>query len=176
MSYQPVEISPLGPEYDRGAFCCGLEFIDRYVKKRCITDHDLHKARGYVATKPGSNVVVGFYTLSLTSLNPNDTTPEEAEEKFGSWAIPLVYLGQIGVQQEFQKGGRIGSAMMLHAFEQTLKIAELAGTYGMMLDAANEEVASWYEDWDFFRFDTESDGRIKMICSLTKIRAALNAN
>jgi GNAT superfamily N-acetyltransferase len=136
----------------------------------------LHKARAYVATEPDSLKVVGFYTLSLTALKPDDTTPEEAQAKFGAWAIPLVYLGQIGVHEPLQRGGGIGSALMTHAFQQTLAIAEIAGTYGMMLDAADEERATWYERLDFFRFDTERDGRIKMICPLTKISQALTGS
>ena len=153
-----------------------MSFIDRYVTKgRCIDDHALHKARCYVASEVGSKEVLGFYTLSLTSLKPEDTSPEEATKKFGSWAIPLVYLGQIGVHQPYQRGYGIGSAMMLHAFEQCTKIADIAGTYGLMLDAANEDVAGWYEGLSFFRFDQESDGRIKMICPLGRIRSALAA-
>jgi hypothetical protein len=45
----------------------------------------------------------------------------------------------------------------------------------MMLDAADEERAVWYERLDFFRFDSEPDGRIKMICPLTKIATALSS-
>jgi hypothetical protein len=128
VSYIPVNIEPLDRSHDRGDFCCGLHFIDRYVKKRCLEDHGLHKARAYVATEPDSAKVIGFYTLSLTALKPEDTSPEEAQEKFGTWAIPLVYLGQIGVHTPFQKGKGVGSAMMYHAFRQTLAIADIAGT------------------------------------------------
>lgn len=128
-----------------------------------------------MAVRPDDHVVLGFYTLSLTSLKPGETSPAEAQEKFRTWAIPLVYLGQIGVQLEFQRKYGIGSAMMTHAFEQTLRIADIAGTYGMMLDADNDEVATFYEGWGFFRFDDTDKEQIKMICPLTKIRSALAA-
>jgi len=168
-----VKIAPLDPTFDRGAFRCGNDFIDRYVKKRCLGDHALHKLRAYVATQPDTPTVIGFYTLSLTSLKPGETSPAEAQEKFKSWAIPLVYLGQIGVQEEYQRKHGIGSALMTHAFEQTLRIADIAGTYGMMLDADNDEVAAFYEGWGFFRFGAGEEEQIKMICPLTKIREAL---
>lgn len=173
MSYITVNVEPLDPSHDRGAFDCGQNFIDRYIKKRCLVDHNLHKARVYVATEPDSTRVIGFYTLSLTALKPEDTSPEEAQAKFGTWAIPLVYLGQIGVDKEFQNGKGVGTAMMIHAFQKTIDIADIAGTYGMMLDAIDEERAQFYERLDFFRFDAEGDGRIKMICPLTKMRLAL---
>ena len=126
-----------------------------------------------MATKPDSPVALGFYTLSLTALKPEETSPEEAQEKYGAWAIPLVYLGQIGVRQEFQRSHGIGSGLMLHAFERTLEIANIAGTYGLALDAVDENVAQWYEDLAFERYDTEANGRVKMICHLNTIKQAL---
>lgn len=82
-----------------------------------------------------------------------DTSPAEAEEKYGTWAFPLVYLAQIGVRNEVQRGQGVGSAMMLDAFERTLTIADLAGTFGLMLDAIDDDRALWYERLDFKRFD-----------------------
>lgn len=171
--YLPVEIGPLGPHHDRGDFLCGADFIDRFFAKRCLEAHGLYKVRAYVATEPGCTQALGFYTLSLASLKPDDTSPDEAHAKFGTWAIPLVYLGQIGVHRPFQNGRGIGSAMMYDAFERTLEIAELAGTFGLALDAIDEQRAEWYEGLAFQRFDVEQDGRIKMICPLSTIRAAL---
>jgi hypothetical protein len=169
----PISITPLGHTHDRGAFSCGQKFIDRYFEQKCLEDHDVHKVRVYVATEPESNLALGFYTLSLTALKAEETTPEDAQAKYGRWAIPLVYLGQIGVRKEYQKKNGIGSGLMLHAFERTLEIANLAGTYGLALDAVDEEVAQWYEDLAFERYDTEADGRVKMICHLNTIRQAL---
>lgn len=134
-------IQPLDQNHDRGAFQCGIRFIDRFLEKKSLEAHALYKSRVYVAAEAETNKVLGFYTLSLTALKPSDTTPEEAEQKFGTWAIPLVYLGQIAVRTEYQKGKGIGSALMLHAFERTLEIANIAGTYGLMLDAVDEERA-----------------------------------
>lgn len=174
MAKIPVVIEPLGEHHDRGVFKCGEKFIDSFFAKRSLNFHQLYKARAYVATRVECTIAVGFYTLSLTSLATNDS-PEEATAKYGTWAVPLVYLGQIGVHEEYQHGGGIGSTMMFHAFEQTLAIAEMAGTYGLMLDALDEERAKWYEGLGFKAFDVEADGRIKMVCPLGTIRAAMDA-
>ncbi len=170
-----INIEPLDQDHDRGVFCCGVKFIDHFIAKKCLDTHDRYKARVYVATEQGAKNVIGFYTLSLTAIKPQETSPEEAHEKFGAWVVPLVYLGQIGVHEAFQKGKGVGSALMLHAFERTLQIAEIAGTFGLALDAIDEERATWYEKIGFTRFDIEPDGRIKMLCPLTTIRAALEA-
>ena len=167
-------IEPLDPSHDRGVFDCGVKFINRYLANRCLEDHTLHKARVYVAAEQPTNKVLGFYTLSLMSLRPDDTSPEEAEKKFGTWAVPLVYLGQIGVRNEHQRSCGIGSALMYDAFRRTIAIAELAGTYGLALDAIDEDRAEWYERLSFERYGEEPDGRIKMACPLTVIKSALS--
>ena len=168
-----IQIEPLDQSHDRGVFDCGVPFIDRYIAKRCLSDHELYKARVYVARPEDTQAVIGFYTLSLTSIRPNEPTTEEAEAKFGTWVIPLVYLGQIGVHGEYRGLKTIGPALMVHAFERTLQIAELAGTFGLSLDAIDEKRAQWYESIGFTRYDVEPDGRIKMLCPLTTIRQAL---
>lgn len=174
MSEIEVLIEPLGPQHDRGAFQCGERFIDNFFKKKCLDAHERYKARAYVARQPSDQRALGFYTLSLTSLSPQGTTPEDAQQKFGGWAVPFVYLGQIGVSKDTQ-GMHVGSALMLHAFERTLEIANIAGTFGLMLDAIDEERAKWYERLSFDRFDVEADGRIKMYCPIRTIAAALSA-
>lgn len=170
-----IQIEPLDQTHDRGVFNCGVEFIDNYIAKRSLKDHERYKARVYIARPEDAAAVIGFYTLSLTSIRPNEASTEEAEAKFGKWAIPLVYLGQIGVHGDYRGQKTIGPALMLHAFERTLQIAEMAGTFGLSLDAIDEKRALWYESIGFKRFDEEADGRIKMLCPLTTIRQALGA-
>lgn len=174
MSELSIQIEPLGAQHDRGVFRCGVNFIDNFLQKKSIETHDLFKARVYVATINGGQQVAGFYTLSLTALQPTDTSPEDAQAKFRTWAIPLVYLGQIGVHEDYQRKCGIGSALMVHAFSQTVEIANMAGCFGLMLDAIDEERSQWYQRLGFQAFDTEADGRIKMICPLGTIRAALS--
>lgn len=174
MPYKEIVIEPLGPTHDRGAFCCTVPFIQHFFRKKCLDAHDLYKVRAYVARASNCSEVLGFYTLSLTALKPSDTGPDEAHAKFGTWVVPFVYLGQIAAHKN-HAGCGIGSALMLHAFERTLEIAEIAGTYGLMLDAIDEKTANWYEKLSFSAFDVEEDGRIKMHIPLSTIRLALTS-
>jgi hypothetical protein len=168
-----ILIEPLGPHHDREAFSCGVKFIDTFLKRKCLDAHELFKVRAYTARRPDNVKVLGYYTLSLTALKPEDTGPDEAHEKFGAWAVPFVYLGLLGVTEE-ACGEGIGSALMLDAFKRTLVIAQMAGTYGLMLDAINEEKAVWYADRGLIEFGRDDDGRVQMHVPLPTIREALS--
>lgn len=78
----------------------------------------------------------------------------------------------IGVHRDHDKQG-IGRLLMLDAFNRTLVIAENAGTYGLTLDAVDEDVAGYYEaKYDFERF---ADGGLEMFLPLGTMREALTA-
>jgi GNAT superfamily N-acetyltransferase len=124
-----ILIEPLGPQHDREAFSCGVRYIDTFLKKKCLDAHEVFKVRAYAARRAEDNMVLGYYTLSLTALKPEDTGPEEAHEKFGTWAIPFVYLGLLGVS-EHVSGKGIGSALMLDAFKRTIASRRWQGRTG----------------------------------------------
>ena len=144
------------------------------MKKKCLDAHQKYKVRAYVARQINSKRVLGYYTLSLTALKPQDTSPDEAQEKFGTWAIPFVYLGLLGVDSDISGQG-VGSALLVDALKRTVVIAHSAGTYGLMLDAINDEKAKWYAGRDFIAFGNDDEGRVQMHVPLPTIKASLKA-
>jgi len=45
------------------------------------------------------------------------------------------------------QGNGIGKVLMLHAFTQTLRVAEYAGVHALTLEAIDEEKAATYKRW-----------------------------
>lgn len=61
-------IEPLGAEHDRAVFC-GDKVLDRYLQKQANQDVRKYSiAAPYVLFNKNSNVVIGYYTLSGTSI------------------------------------------------------------------------------------------------------------
>ena len=127
--------------------------------------------RAFVAVEGQSEEVIGYYYLCLTSYAIGEVD-EVANQKFERVeAVPAVYLGMIGVHTDHDKQG-VGRLLMLDAFKRTLIIADNAGTYGLTLDAVDEDVAKYYETkYDFQRF---ADGGLEMFLALGTLRASLN--
>lgn len=167
---ETVIIEPLG-NYPRGVFSCGHTTIDNFFRNNAKKDHEKYKVRVFVAKRPETEAVLGFYSLTLKVLEP-DHVSEEAAEKFGRIkAVPAVYLAMIGVDRSLQGGG-IGFRLMIDAFDKALAIAELAGTYALTLDAVDHNVADKYGRYGFKPF---KEGELRMFIPLQDMRNALDA-
>lgn len=163
-------IEPLAENHLREAFCCGNDVIDTFFVKRALKDHDAYKVRVRVAVLGDDPTVIGFYSLSLKQLAAK-TLGGKLGNKFGKWPIPAVYLSMIGTSNDLQGKG-VGVDLMIHAFRNTLDIADRAGTACLTLDAVDEEKAVWYENRSFKRI---GDAGLSMYIPLGTLREACEA-
>jgi hypothetical protein len=159
-------IEPLGPHHDRGAFCCGNAIIDKFFKKQALKDHQLFQVRVQVACEEGSSEVVGFYSLCVSTLEPQKIPDAK---KFGKRPIPALYLAMIGVTQKHARKG-LGTDLLRDAIRRTLLVAENAGAYCLWLQAVDEEKAAFYEQG---QFKIITEGKLEMYIAINTIRDAL---
>jgi GNAT superfamily N-acetyltransferase len=116
--------------------------------------------------------VVGYYWLIAQS-HLAGMFSSELESKFERIVFaPCIYLGMLAVRWDLQ-GNKIGYALMMHAFGQTLKAAEHVGVYALTLEAINESKAQTYTKWNFQRF---VDGQLHMYIPLATIRSVLGVS
>jgi hypothetical protein len=159
-------IEPLGPDHDRGAFCCGNPTIDSFCTEQALKDHDKGKVRVFVACPDDTNRVVGFYSLVVATLEPR------VFPGFGKRRIPALYLAMVGVHEEWRAGVKgTGTALMVHAFQRTLEIADRAGLYCLFLDAVDDKTAGFYAGIQFERI---TEGKLAMYIAIPTIRDALS--
>ena len=159
-------IEPLGPQHDRGAFCCGNGLIDAFCTEHALKDHEKGKVRVFVACPDATNEVVGFYSLCLSTLEPKTIL----NIGYGKRPIPAIYLAMVGVTKTHARKG-LGTALMTDAFARTLQIVENAGAYCLWLDAVDEPTAEFYAGLDFRRI---TEGQLRMYIAVQTIRDALS--
>lgn len=162
----PYTIEPLGPQHDRGAFCCGNAIIDRFCTEQAQKDHDRYKVRVRVACDEGCIRVQGFYSLCVSTLAEKTIF---GLNKFGKRPIPAVYLAMIGVTEE-RAGKGLGKVLMRDAFQRTLVVADNAGAYCLWLDAVDEEKAEFYAKLGFERIEPN---QLRMYIPIETIRDAV---
>lgn len=162
-----VVIKPLDPETDRAAFCCGHTKIDNFCKNNAKKQNASNRVRAYDACY--EKELIGYYYLVASTHLPEEVS-KQANEKFGRVkSAPCVYLGMIGVKENYQGSG-VGRLLMLHAMRNTLRVADIIGLYALTLHADNKDVAERYKGWGFEYFD---EGDLAMYMPIGTIRDAL---
>jgi ribosomal protein S18 acetylase RimI-like enzyme len=139
-------IEPLEGRHDRAAFSCGVEPLDRYLKQQAGQERRRHVANCFVAVVEGTSAVIGYYTLSASSVI-FDRLPEAFRKRLPRYPeVPAALLGRLAV--DFQHRGRgLGEALLLDALCRTLR-ADLAAAI-FVVDAKDEQAARFYRSYSF---------------------------
>jgi GNAT superfamily N-acetyltransferase len=137
----PFFIEPLS-EHDRGEFSCGSEALDRYFKLQVSQDVRRRVTHCFVAVQTETRIVAGYYTLASAGI-PTPDLPVAISKKLPRYpTVPAIRVGRLAVDLRFHGQG-LGGALLADAAMKGLR-AE-AAAFAMLVDAKDEEAASFYE-------------------------------
>ena len=97
--------------------------------------------------------VAGYYCLSSSSLLRGDGSPELGAGMPDT--IPVVLLGRLAIDQEFQGVG-LGYSLLQHATTRALEAADTIGIRAILVHALSDAVVAFYEKFGFTRFPNQS--------------------
>ena len=153
--YQNLVIAPLNPSHDRAGFQCGVEALDRYLKKQAKQDIKRRIGRVFVATKPEDpEKVIGYYTLSTLSIGLSQL-PEKLARKLPKHPVPAALIGRLAVSNDAQGQG-IGKMLLADAIKRTLAVSDQIAIYAMVVDAIDDNAKGFYEQFGFTRLSDDS--------------------
>ncbi|MFH0730992.1 MAG: GNAT family N-acetyltransferase [Pseudomonadota bacterium] len=142
-------IEALASCHDRAVFSCGSDPLDRYLLKQAGQDSRKHVAATFVLVEMNSPAVLGFYTLSATSLRLNDL-PEQTIKKLPKYPlIPAILLGRLAVDLK-NRGMGYGQILLIDALKRCLNTRDV-GWAAVIVDAKDEQAVSFYEHHHFIR-------------------------
>ncbi|RUS93608.1 hypothetical protein DSM106972_095980 [Dulcicalothrix desertica PCC 7102] len=142
-------VESLSKQHDRGAFCCSIEALDRYLKQQALQDVRKLVAAPFVLIEKNSGAIAGYYTLCATSIKINEL-PTEIVKKLPKYPdVPATLLGRLAVDQNYRNKG-LGEALLMDALKRCLK-NEIA-TMAVVVSAKDDRARSFYEHYDFIRF------------------------
>jgi GNAT superfamily N-acetyltransferase len=150
-----IRIEPLASHHDRAAFSCGVEALDRYLCRRASQDARKHVAATFVMVEQDSSAVLGFYTLSATSISLSEL-PEGIAKKLPKYRlVPAILLGRLAVDQA-QRGQGFGELLLIDALRRCLRTKDI-GWMAIVVDAKDEQGMAFYERYHFIRFSPNSN-------------------
>jgi len=153
--FQNLVIEPLNPTHDRTGFQCGIEALDRYLKKQAKQDIKRRISRVFVASKTDNpKTVIDYYTLSTLSIELNQL-PEKLARKLPRHPVPVALIGRLAVSNATQGQG-VGKMLLADAIKRTLSVSDQIAIYAMVVDAINDSARGFYEQFGFTRLSDDS--------------------
>jgi GNAT superfamily N-acetyltransferase len=148
---QSPNIEPLGKKHDRVVFSCGDDALDTYLKKRASQEAKKKIATPFVMTDSQTRAVIGYYTLSATSILLADLPNETARRLPKYPHMPATLLGRLAIDSRFQGRG-YGELLIIDALRRALQATTEVASYAVVVDAINERAWSFYEHYEFCAF------------------------
>lgn len=142
-------IESLSSKHDRASFSCGIEVLDLYLKTQATQDQRRRVANCYALVNESNNQVVGFYTLSASSILLADLPYDLAKRLPRYPSVPVARLGRFAVDQTYQ-GQKLGAALVWDALERASKSELMA--YALVVDAKDDNAQSFYLHSGFIKF------------------------
>ena len=148
---QSHKIEPLGKKHDRVVFSCGIDVLDTYLKKRASQETKKKIATTFVMVESQTSAVIGYYTLSATSILLADLPGETARKLPKYPNVPATLLGRLAIDSRYQARG-YGELLIIDALRRALQATTEVASYAVVVDAINEGARSFYEHYEFRAF------------------------
>jgi ribosomal protein S18 acetylase RimI-like enzyme len=162
--------------HDRSAFSCGVRPIDNWVKNSVSSETKADRLRLWCAIDD-AGTLVGVYAMNPHSVQPQDSGLLARQ---GEWKpIPVLYLSCLAIDTRYQGQG-LGEAMMGHAIEKAVKLAEELPVTAIVLDVYEDDDfgrrMAFYQRLGFVSFSAEKPSRMYLpIADARKSVAAVDA-
>lgn len=145
-------IQPLGNHHNRSGFSCGKEALDRYLKQQASQDARRRVAAPFVlVSNSDRKSILGYYTLSASSMNLRDLPPETAKKLPSYPLVPVTLLGRLAVNKPCQGQGA-GEFLLVDALKKSYAQSSIIGAVAVVVDAIDEQAAKFYLHFGFQPF------------------------
>ena len=143
------KIEPLKKSHNRDNFNCGSPTLNRYLQQQATQDKRKYVAAPFVAVDLDRKIIIGYYTLSATSINLLNL-PAQFIKKLPKYPlVPAILLGRLAVDIQYQKQGW-GDLLLMDALARSFS-NEIAAT-SVVVEAKDERAIRFYQSYDFLQF------------------------
>jgi len=129
------------------SFDCGVPVLNDWLQKHAWPSHQGGGARVYVAVETAQDLIAAYFCLSAAQADHADV-PGRISKGMGQSPIPVVLIGRFGVDLRFQGSG-LGKFLVRQAFVECLKTSQWIGVRAVMVDAKDQNAATFYEGLGF---------------------------
>jgi len=133
-------------KFDRKKFDCGEAILNDYLKTKISKDVE-RKANQPVFAVNAQNEVVGFYTLSASSVEFANF-PATLKNKIAPYPVSVALIGRLAVDNSM-KGQGLGKELLFHAIDRAEEVGKKIGLRAVAVDAKNSSAEDFYLKYGF---------------------------
>lgn len=161
----------IGKQHDRSGFDCGQPELNEFLRAHARQSHERGAAKTFLAIDDGERTkVLGYYSLSPASVE-YARTPALLTRGLGRYDMGAYRLGRLAVRLDAQGQG-LGGELLLAAGRRCLRVAQEVGGTVMLIDAKNEQAATWYASFGALPL---LDAPLTLLLPLDLVAAAIRA-
>ena len=151
----PFRIESLGKHHHRVAFSSGNPPLDHYLQQQAGQEARRHLAVTFVLVDTECQALVGYYTLSATSIRLGELPPEVAGKLPRYPLVPATLLGRLAIDAGYQ-GKRLGEFLLMDALHRSFIQSQVIASMAVVVDAKDERAVSFYARYGFIKFPDQS--------------------
>jgi GNAT superfamily N-acetyltransferase len=138
-------VEPFTAGHDLDTFDCGHDALDSWLRQHAgpVTGHG---TRSYLLVEEATGAVVGYFALAPHLLERDDAPP--SVRRGAPQRIPAIFLAKLALDKSLQGLG-LGAELMIHALTTIIAAARAAGGRLVVVDAVDENAASFYRAHNF---------------------------
>lgn len=163
----PYATEPMATHHVRSTFTCGVEPLDRYLKQQASQDAKRHVAQIFVRCDEIEHVI-GFYTLSMTSIELQ-SVPDEMSKRLPRYSsVPAALLGRLAIHSDRQGTG-LGTTLLYDAMRRVYEASRGVAAFGLVVDAKDDDATRFYTRHGFTSLTELADDESRLILPVATI-------
>lgn len=144
-------IEPLAKHHDTSSFQCENQQLDRYLKRTARQDRKRNIAVPYVVIDRQSDGIIGYYTLSMTSIDLGELPSAIAKKLPRYPLIGVTLIGRLAVDNNYQGMGW-GKLLLMDALYKSFQASQQVASFAVVVDAIDKKAVKFYQRFDFQAF------------------------
>jgi GNAT superfamily N-acetyltransferase len=145
--------------HDRTSFKCGIQKLNHFIRRSAARHREAGVSKTMVlpAKAPTGEKagICAYYTLSHTQIE-RETLPSALAKKLPRYPVPVMLIAQLAVHNDAQGQG-LGKVTLIRALRHCLEINAHLPSYAVVVDALDEGVQGFYEQYGFHELDRHND-------------------
>jgi ribosomal protein S18 acetylase RimI-like enzyme len=141
-------LEPLAKHHNLDSFQCENQQLDRYLKLTASQDCKRNIAVPYVVINLANTQIIGYYTLSMTSIDLKEL-PNAIAKKLPKYPlIGVTLIGRLAVAKNYQGLGW-GKLLLMDALYKSFVASKQVASFAVVVDAIDESAVRFYQRFDF---------------------------